>query len=212
MAKSLQHQAYQWLSYGLILGLWLFLFFPVFQWLGASFYTPEYRWHTALFILLIAVFLKKIFSKDLPDFCLQLRLIPFFILFLGVLGFLVSERFLDMDLVSCFFFGWASFGLAGLFLQKERWKASLPYLLLFLAVLPFSFHIETFLGFPLRVITAKVAYYFFESIGIHGFNHESIILVENKLAHVDLPCSGLKSLWVGSLFILALSVLENYKI
>jgi exosortase O len=37
-------------------------------------------------------------------------------------------------------------------------------------------------------------------------------VLENGIAHVDLPCSGLRSLWTGTLFLLAATWLENRQI
>ncbi len=34
-------------------------------------------------------------------------------------------------------------------------------------------------------------------------------MLENSIAQIDLPCSGLKSLWTGTLFLLAATWLEN---
>ncbi|MBK8202564.1 MAG: archaeosortase/exosortase family protein [Bdellovibrionales bacterium] len=85
-------------------------------------------------------------------------------------------------------------------------------MLLFFACLPLSYHIETFLGFPLRLASAKIAEAFFSVTSHQVHSTETILLVENKLAHIDLPCSGIKSLWSISLFSLLLSLVEKYKI
>lgn len=192
--------------------LWTWLFSPCIKWLGKMFCQGAYFLNALFLLLFFILVLKKIEFKKIKSVSFQVNPFPVCLFFTGVSGFLYVERCLDIDVLSCLFFGIGTLGLAGLFISKDRFKHSFLVCLLFVFILPFSYHLETFIGFPLRVFSAKAVHQFFQFLGQASIEQATIILIENKMAYVDLPCSGLKSLWIGSLFFIFLSVVENHRI
>lgn len=61
----------------------------------------------------------------------------------------------------------------------------------------------------MRVLTARVIEQMLSTWHIAAISSYDIIVLENGIAHVDLPCSGLRSLWTGTLFLLATTWLEG---
>lgn len=46
-------------------------------------------------------------------------------------------------------------------------------------------------------------------MGIASVGIDTILLFENRVSQIDLPCSGVKSLWTGALFLLAATWIER---
>ncbi len=102
-----------------------------------------------------------------------------------------------------------SYGLWGLFIPSSLWRKGLPAAILVACVVPFSTEFNSGLGFPVRVITAHAVEQMLSAWHIVAISSHDIIVMENGIAQVDLPCSGLKSLWTGTLFLLAATWLER---
>ena len=107
-------------------------------------------------------------------------------------------------------------GIYGWFGLKPSWwlkgsKALIVVLLLAITV-PFYLEFSSGLGFGLRLLTASLIEQTLANLGINAISSHDIILTENAIAHIDIPCSGLKSLWVGSLFFLVVLIMFNRRI
>jgi len=76
-------------------------------------------------------------------------------------------------------------------------------------VLPFGAHLETFAGYPLRVLSASLARDALSALGFHSVGADTILVFESGVSQVDIPCSGVKSLWTGALFLLGATWIEN---
>ena len=122
------------------------------------------------------------------------------------------ERFLDINTLSATLFGLATYGLIGLWMSPTRWLDGLPAALLLIGVLPFGDHLQTFVGYPMRVATAEIVQRGLAAAGIHSVGVDTILVLESGLAQIDLPCSGVKSLWTGMLFLIAATWLERRSI
>jgi exosortase O len=130
----------------------------------------------------------------------------------GSACYLLVERYLDINTLSTSLFGLATFGLIGLWISPRRWLASLPAALLLIGVLPFGDHLETFVGYPMRLATAEVIQRGLAATGIHSVGVDTILIMESGLAQIDPPCSGVKSLWTGTLFLIAATWLDRKSI
>jgi exosortase O len=126
--------------------------------------------------------------------------------------YLVAERFLDINTLSATLFGLATYGLLGLWLSPRRWIEGLPAALLLIGALPFGEHLETFVGYPLRLLTARLVSDGLAALGVPAVNVDTILVLESGFSQVDSPCSGIKSLWTGALFLLAATWLERHPI
>ncbi len=118
----------------------------------------------------------------------------------------------DLNQLSALFFLLGSYGLAGLFIEPDWWRKNLPVAALVALILPFSAQFDSGLGIPARVLTAQLVQQLLSYWQISAISSHDIIVLENGVAQVDLPCSGLKSLWTGTVFLLAATWLEGRRI
>jgi len=102
--------------------------------------------------------------------------------------------------------------LLGLWMEPVRWRQGLPVGLLMVGALPLGDHMQTFVGYPLRIFTAKMVGASFQAIGISSIGVDTILTFENGIAQVDLPCSGVKSLWTGGIFLIAATWIQQQSI
>ena len=126
--------------------------------------------------------------------------------------YLAVEHFLDIRSLSAALFGLATYGLMGLWLEPRRWKEGFLAALLLVGILPFGEHLETFVGYPMRRITAQLVRDGFSAFGQTSLGVDTILVFESGIAKVDLPCSGVKSLWTGLLFLLSATWIERHPI
>ena len=196
----------------LLLVLWVGLYWPVFQYLAVMFRREEFRTNQIVLVAVVALLLfrsrgEKIrFRLDNPP---RMFIPGLAFVLVGTLGYQLVERFLDINTLSAFLFGMASYGLLGLWLAPERWRHGFPAMLLVVGVLPFGEHMETFIGYPMRIVTAELVQSGLRSFGFQSVGTNTILVFESGISQVDIPCSGVKSLWTGTLFLLAATWIEN---
>jgi exosortase O len=137
---------------------------------------------------------------------------PLILLFTTALGAIALQWLIDLPQITAFLFLLGSYGLAGLFLDLSTWRRGLAIASITALVIPFSLQFTSGLGFAARVFTS----YAVEQILVFGhiaaISSHDIIILENGIAQVDLPCSGLRSLWMGTLFLLGATWLEGRKL
>lgn len=98
-----------------------------------------------------------------------------------------------------------SYALLGLYRPPSVFRRGLPLLLFVLLLVPFQFHLDAMLGFHARRLVAWLVQLQLGWLSIPATAVQSVLLLEGGAAHVDLPCSGLRSLWTGALFYVGLS-------
>jgi exosortase O len=195
--------------------VWLWLYRAMLSYLRIIFTHQEFRTNQ---IMLLGVGILII--SQLRQERLHLHLdasphiyLPGLALALGSSGlYLLSERFLDINTLSATLFGLATYGLLGLWISPRNWNKGLPAALLLVGTLPFGQHLETFVGYPLRRATAEIVSHGLNSLGITSVNVDTILVLESGFSQVDSPCSGVKSLWTGLLFLLAATWLERHSV
>lgn len=197
---------------GVILLLWLWLFRPVYSYLGTIFTRQEFRTNqivlAAVFVLIFVEIRRgraRFPFTDLP----QLHLPGLILALGGALAFLAAEHWLDINTLSAALFGLASYGLLACWLDGRAWRRGLPAALLLVGVLPFGEHMDTFIGYPLRLAMARIVSHGLAALDVPNLGVDTILVFENGLSQVDSPCSGVKSLWTGGLFFLAATWIEN---
>lgn len=109
--------------------------------------------------------------------------------------------------LSCFILG--CYGLLGLFISHTNWYRGLSIAAVAALVIPFSIAFNSGLGFPARVLTAQAVAQTLSDFHLSATSSHDIIVMENGIAQVDLPCSGMKSLWTGTVFLLGVTWLES---
>ncbi len=142
-----------------LLAVWLWLYRPVYGYLAVIFTRQEFRTNQIVLAgVLLLIFLQvrkqplqrqtvKLPQLYLPALALSLG---------GSVLFLLSERFLDINTLSATLFGLASYGLLGLWLSPPAWRQGLPAAFLLIGALPFGEHMQTFIGYPVRILTAAI--------------------------------------------------------
>lgn len=196
----------------LLLTLWIWLFRSIYPYLGTIFSRQEFRTNQILLAgVLILIFLKMRETK------VRLRLtegphlyLPALVLVLfSAASFILVERLLDINTLSAGLFGLASYGLLGLWLTPSRWRQGLPAALLLIGTLPIGEHMQTFVGYPVRILSATVVRDSLSILGVQSIGLDTILIFENGISQVDLPCSGVQSLWTGALFLIAVTWIER---
>jgi exosortase O len=199
----------------ILLGLWLWFFRPVYPYLRIIFTHHDFRTNQ---IVLLAALVLVVRQARRGRFSFVLTKLPQ--LYLPGLGlalvasgaFLAAERWLDINTLSATLFGLASYGMLGLWMPPSRWRQGLPAALLLVGALPFGEHMDTFIGFPLRLVTARTVSQGLAALGVPNVGVDTILVFENGLSQVDSPCSGVKSLWTGGLFFLAATWIERRQV
>jgi exosortase O len=195
-----------------LLFLCFWLFRPVYPYLGIIFTREEFRTNQVVLLVVILLIVTQVRRGDIkPRLLAHPQLNPLalvLILFASAL-FIVSERYLDINTLSASLFGLAIYGLVGLWMDVQRWRRGLPVALLFISALPFGEHMQTFIGYPVRIATAAVVREGLALFGVYSIGVDTILVFENGISQVDLPCSGVKSLWTGGIFLLAATWVER---
>ncbi|MGK7907888.1 MAG: exosortase O [Synechococcus sp.] len=127
----------------------------------------------------------------------------------GGFGSLLLKPLVDIPQLNVMLLSLGTYGLLGLHLTPRAWKQGWPVTALVTCILPFSTQFQTGLGVPARVMTAHLVERAMHLWHVAAISANDIILLENGIAHVDLPCSGLKSLWTGGVFVLLVTLLEQ---
>lgn len=197
---------------GAIVGLWLWLYWPVFDYLAIIFSREDFRTNQLVLVGVIGLIifqLRRGFMRPRLEAAPQLFGPALTLVLGGSLLYLLVERFLDINTISASLFGLAGYGLLGLWLDRRRWRQGLPAALLLIGALPFGEHMQTFVGYPLRILTAAIVRDGLAAAGVASVGIDTILILENGVSQVDLPCSGVKSLWTGMLFLLAATWIER---
>lgn len=195
-----------------ILALWLAVYRGVFDYLGVIALREDFRTNQLVLVGIVALVIWQIRAGQ---FQLQFHLaprsypVPLLLAVGGSVLYLAAEHFLDINTVSATLFGLASYGLIGLWLSPRGWRQGLPAALLLVGVLPFGEHMQTFIGYPMRIFTAELVRDALVGFHISSTGVDTILILENGVSQIDLPCSGVKSLWTGALFFLTVTWLER---
>jgi len=198
-----------------IIGLWLWLYRSVFDYLAIIFSREDFRTNQVLLIGVVALIFARVRKERIrPRLDAPPQLSPWALVLAlgGSVLYLVVERFLDINTISASLFGLASYGLLGLWMQPARWREGLPAALLLIGTLPFGEHLQTFVGYPMRILTAAIVRDGLAGAGIASVGVDTILVLENGVSQVDVPCSGVKSLWTGALFLIAATWIERRRI
>jgi exosortase O len=126
--------------------------------------------------------------------------------------YLFNEANFGIYILSSLLFILYLYGLSGHFIRRSLWRSMLLPVLLIILILPFEHYLDIYLGFPLRVFSAELAGSLLQLSNFPILTVESILMIENRAAIVDIDCSGINSLWVGAIFYLLLSWIEAYRL
>ncbi len=192
----------------LVFMLWVALFHSVIFWIIEAFSTSANRYSFLVALLLVVILIWQNRRKRLI-LQFQLQTLPAILLVSSIVTFLFVDYFLDIHILSAFLFGIATYSLLGFYLPKHTWIQNLLPAMLLIQTLPFGNHIDTYVGFPMRMFTAEIVEASLSRLNISHVSLETIIMVENRASQIDLACSGIKGIWSGTLFFMAITWIEN---
>lgn len=190
---------------------WLFLHLPALQWLGQALQESA-RFNVMLLLLSGALlgFFGLRYGRSLPLTVEPvLHPLPVSLMVGTGVSAIAFRWWLALDHIPVLLFLLGSYGLLGLFLHPTIWRRGLALAIAIACLVPFGVQFNTGLGFPIRILTAHTVEQLLAHFHIAAISSENIIVLENGIASVDLPCSGVKSLWTGTLFLLLATWLEK---
>jgi exosortase O len=117
-----------------------------------------------------------------------------------------------LNMVRAFSSSLLTLGLAGFFVQPRLFLRSLPLSLFICILIPLERHVETFIGFPLRLLTAEITRSALSSVGVIIQGTSTILVAENAASSIDSACSGVKTIWAGTLFFLLASHISRQRL
>jgi exosortase O len=137
---------------------------------------------------------------------------PLLLLFTSGVLAIACRGLISLPQLSVGLFLLGTYGLLGLWLAPGVWKRGLPVGMAIACLLPFGVQFGNGLGAPARIATAHVVEWILHQWRIAAISAGDVIVLDTGVAYVDAPCSGLKSMWTGTLFFLAATWLEGRQI
>ena len=200
---------------------WLYLNLPTLQWIGQAFaelspFNLLLLGIGSLLLLWQGIRYRYHFNHFNHPFkssaVLGLRPAPFVLMVGSGLAAIAVRWLIDFEQLPALLFVLGTYGLLGLFLDDILWRKGLPAATAIACVFPFWLQFTMGLGYPARILTAHVVEMILAKFHIAALSSEDIIVLDTGIARVDLPCSGLKSLWVGTLLLLGATWIEGRRI
>jgi exosortase O len=189
------------------------LYLPVFHWLILKMSLANGYLHLLALLGLLGLGVYRLRSMQDRWFHFPVLVHPGALIWIPAsILYLFNEANVGFHTLSAALFIVFLYGLAGHFLATAIWRAVLLPMLLLILVLPFEHYLDIYLGFPLRLLSAEMASSLLKLTQLPLVTIESILLVDNKAAIVDLDCSGINSLWIGLIFYLLLTWIERFVI
>ncbi|PSB67512.1 exosortase O, partial [filamentous cyanobacterium CCP1] len=206
------------IGYGAIGLSWLYLNLPTLQWFGQVFQDISQfnGWMLGAggLLLLFQVFRHWHRFQDGFQTAPQtgFRFAPVLLMVGSGIAAIGIRWLVDFEQLPALLFLLGTYGLVGLFLAEPLWRKGLPVAGLVALVVPFGVQFSLGLGFPARILTAHTVESILANLNIAALSSEDIIVLDTGIAQVDLPCSGLKSLWTGTLLLLGATWIEGRQI
>lgn len=139
----------------------------------------------------------------------EIPFFPYLIFSISILAHIFWARGLSFHFPATLLAITAGYSLLGFLLPVKMWKRGWAIILLAGFLLTSGHHLDTYLGFPLRLYTTQVLERFFQDFHLPAISQDTILILENQVSQVDLPCSGLKGLSCGLLFFWATVTVEE---
>lgn len=190
---------------------WLCLNRSVLHWFGQG--LQEISRFNCILLGVVALFLGMLGIRARSDLKLSaspvFHSVPLGLMLGSGMSAIAVRWLLNLEQLPAVLFILGTYGLVGLFLNPAVWRKGLVLAIAIACLLPFGIQSSLNLGFPARMLTAEIVEQILTTWNITALSSEDIIVLDTGIAHVDLPCSGLKSLWTGSLFLVAATGLEG---
>lgn len=196
-----------------------FLYFRLTSlWVIQTFLNEAFWGYGLAFLIILFISISTVFRRknvqnvhDRPlSFSFEYK--PFIGLLAMLLTNVVNVFLFHQPIISalCFFLGF--YCLLGFYFPKKIWQRGIFIALLLSMMLPLLPYLQIFLGFPLRLMTTKIISTLLHALHITNFSESTLIVIQDNATNVDLLCSGVKSLYTGTLFLLVIFYLHKVRI
>ena len=195
----------------LLVSAWLLGNIWTYQWFIESLRNTNSLNLILLTVGCIALFVQLFRTNflNLESFRFRFNMSPFLLMLGAEIGAIMLKWTLNVPQLTLLCFLLGSYGLIGLFISSAAWQKGLSLATIAACIIPFLAAFNSGLGFPIRVITAHAVAQALSDFHLSAVSSHDIIVMENGVAQVDLPCSGMKSLWTGTVFLLGATWLES---
>jgi exosortase O len=195
-----------------IVGSWLYLNRAALHWLATSLGDIS-LFNGAILVAggLLLAFLGWYYRNSI-EFAPGLDRSPLLLIFGCSVATISTQWLVSLAQLPVGLFVLGSYGLLGLWLAPWVWRRGLPVAVAIACLLPFGVQFSTGVGTPARIFTAQIVEWILHTWQISAISAGDVIVLETGVAYVDLPCSGLKSMWTGTLFLMASTWLEGRQI
>ena len=197
-------------DYGLLLSFLFYFQTGIFS-LWSTFYSPEFYENGIAFLLVASIFALTVYKSRHPKNSPE-PFLPFITLLIILTLNTVNIFFFKFSIVPSILFLLGIYVILGFYIEKYLWRRSLFIFLILILTLPLLERVQKFLGFPIRLITADIVRYLLQILGIGTISKSAVIISENHATSIDLPCSGVKSIYTGALFMLAVYYLQKVRL
>lgn len=187
------------------------LFSPVFDWAWRQIARADRQYHVLVSIFFIALCVYRFIQEKQAIHFARKNPRATLLVCVACTAYLLNQQFLQLNAVSVALFLLCCFGLLGHFVSAQTWRSCLIPLLLAMLVLPFEGYLDIFLGFPMRLLSAGMAVDVLQALRIATVSSDTVLLIDNRAAIVDIDCSGIKGFWIGSIFFCAITWIERYR-
>ncbi|WP_204104871.1 MULTISPECIES: exosortase O [Spirulina sp. CCY15215] len=198
----------------LLVAVWLMVHFSTLSWFYTAFRHASSMEQLAMFgvgvVLGGAIGVSFYRKPEKISLIPTISILPIAVIIVSLLAAIALKLVGNIEQIAVVLFLLGSYGILGLFIDRDRWKKGLPLAAIVACIIPLSPPLGSgFGGLPLRVLTAHWVEQFLSVGQISAISSHDIIILENGIAEVDLPCSGIKSIWVGTLFFLGLTWIDK---
>ncbi len=196
------------ISISILIITWFYANYTALKWLFQAIIQAS-TLNLILVTLILSFVVIKIKQQNLVFKQLEITIIPLLLILSSSGGAIAISWLLNISQLKAVFFFLGLYGILGLFLDSLIWQKNLPTAILIAIILPHATQFSNGLGVPVRILTANVVEKILSQWHITAISSQEIVVLENGIAHIDAPCSGLKSLWTGLLFLLTATWLEG---
>lgn len=201
-------------SCSLLVAIWLIVHFSTLSWFYTAFRHASSLEQLAMcgigVVLGGAIGVSFYRKPEKISLIPTISILPIAVIIVSLLGAIALKLVGNIEQIAVVLFLLGSYGILGLFIERDRWRKGLPIAAIVAFIIPLSPPLGSgFGGLPLRVLTAHWVEQFLSVGQISAISSHDIIILENGIAEVDLPCSGIKSIWVGTLFFLGLTWIDK---
>lgn len=173
-------------------------------WLAQALTTPGARGNLIVLGLLVAVAVRQ-----KPEVTVRAALLPVGVVASAAVAFVAARWFFPWNRLHAVIALVGVYGLAGCFVAPVTWRRGLAVLAFVVAALPFGEQLDVLVGYPLRLAITDAARSILGHLGADGMTRATLLVFESGAAQIDVPCSGVKSLWAGALLALAAPLVLN---